>query len=305
MMMRESALSQRAAEESLPLQDAFAVLFFVSVGMLFDPMVLVREPLAVAAVTSLVMIGTPLVTFAIIAAFGYPLATAFSVGAGLAQIGEFSFIVAGLGMRLGLLDAEGQNLVLAAALISIAANPLVFLAAGALEKWVPTKVHLPRDPLAELPVSIDSDFVTGHVVVVGYGRVGKRIAAALWEKRIPCVVIEQNRDAVEGLRQRSIAAVSGNAADAAVLIQGHVARARMLVIAMPETVHVRKMVEVARMLNPKIEIVVRTHSDDEARLLREDNIGEVFMGEHELAAGMTRFVLGRYEVTEENRDSNV
>lgn len=300
MMMRESALSHRAAEQSLPLQDAFAVLFFVSVGMLFDPMVLVRQPLAVAAVTAIVMVGTPLIAFAIVVVFGYPLATAFTVAAGLAQVGEFSFIVADLGMRLGLMTAEARNLVLAAALISISANSVVFATIGPIEQWARKRFRVARaidlrpDPLSELPASIDSAALTGHVVIVGYGRVGKRIAAQLWQQSIPCVVIEQTRDAVETLRARNRWAVAGNAAEPSVLIQGHVARARMLVIATPDTVDVRKMVEVARMLNPRVEIVIRTHSDEEAELLREDNIGKVFMGEHELAAGMSRYVLERY-----------
>lgn len=294
MMMRESALSHRAAQESLPLQDAFAVLFFVSVGMLFDPMVLVRQPLAVLAATAIVMIGTPLVAIAIILGFRYPMSTALTVGAGLAQIGEFSFILAGLGVTLGLLSAEGHSLVLAAALISIAMNPVVFAASEPLQKWARNRFPPRRDPLAELPMTVDASEVTGHVVLVGYGRVGRRIAGALSERAIPYVVIEQNRDFVERLRERNIHSVSGNAAEPAVLIQGHVARARILVIATPETVHVRKMVEIARMLNPRIEIVVRTHSDEEADLLRRDNVGEVFMGEHELAAGMTRHVLARF-----------
>jgi CPA2 family monovalent cation:H+ antiporter-2 len=294
MMMRESALSHRAAQESLPLQDAFAVLFFVSVGMLFDPMVLVRQPLAVVAATAVVMIGTPLVAIAIVLAFRYPLSTALTVGAGLAQIGEFSFILAGLGVTLGLLSAEGHSLVLAAALISIALNPVVFAASEPLQKWARKRVPPRRDPLAELPMTVDASEVTGHVVIVGYGRVGRRIAAALSEKAIPYVVIEQNRELVERLREQNIHSVSGSGAEPAVLIQGHIARARLLVIATPETVHVRKMVEIARMLNPRIEIVVRTHSDEEADLLRRDNVGEVFMGEHELAAGMTRHVLARF-----------
>jgi monovalent cation:H+ antiporter-2, CPA2 family len=294
MMMRESALSHRAAQETLPLQDAFAVLFFVSVGMLFDPMVLVEQPLAVLAATAIVTIATPLVAIAIVLLFRYPLSTALTVGAGLAQIGEFSFILAGLGVTLGLLSPEGYSLVLAAALISIAMNPLIFAASEPIQKWARKRFPPRRDPLAELPMSVDSAEVTGHVLMVGYGRVGRRIATALSEKGISYVIIEQNREFVERLREQNIHAVSGNGSEPEVLIQGHVARARMLVIATPETVHVRKMVEIARMLNPRIDIVVRTHSDEEADLLRRDNVGEVFMGEHELAAGMTRHVLARF-----------
>ena len=301
MMMRESALSHRAAEESLPLQDAFAVLFFVSVGMLFDPMIVVREPLAVISVAALIMIVSPLASMSFVVARRYPLKTALTVGAGLAQIGEFSFILAGLGASLGLMSNDGRSLVLAGALVSIALNPLVFGAAAPALRWAEARSDLARrlernpDPLAGLPMTVDASYLTGHVVIVGYGRVGHRIADALLEKRVPFVVIEQNREAVERLRRMNLAAVSGDATEASTLIQGHVARARMLVVATPDTVNVREIARIARMLNPKIEIVLRTHSDEEAGLLRSENAGEVFMGEHELARAMTRHVLGRME----------
>ena len=299
IMMRESALSHRAAEASLPLRDAFAVLFFVSVGMLFDPMVVVRQPLAVTAVVAIVVVGTPLIAIAIVLAFRYPLNTALTVGASLAQIGEFSFIVAGLGLSLGLLTPDGRGLILAGALISIAINPAVFALLEPAQRWIRRRSAVARqlerstDPLAELPMNVDSSVLTDHVVLVGYGRVGRRIARALLEKRVPFVVVEQSREIVEKLRQRHVPAVSGNGAEPSVLIQGHVARARMLVIATPEPVQMRKMVEIARMLNPGIEIVLRTHSDEEEALLRRENAGEVFMGEHELARGMIHHVLGR------------
>jgi CPA2 family monovalent cation:H+ antiporter-2 len=294
MMMRESALSHRAAEDSLPLQDAFAVLFFVSVGMLFDPMVLVREPLRVVIVAAIIMLAKTIVTVAIVLAFRYPLNTALTVGAGLAQIGEFSFILAGLGVTLGLLPAEGQSLILAGAMLSIALNPLLFSAIRPLQRRFPVHERS-MDPLATLPMSVDQELLTDHVVLVGYGRVGRRIADALFEKKIPFVVAEQNRELVERLRARNFAAVSGDATDPAVLIQAHVQRARMLVIATPDTFGVRKMAEVARMLRPSIDIVVRTHSDEEAELLRAENIGRIFMGEHELALGMTEHVLQRMD----------
>lgn len=294
MMMRESALSHRAAAESLPLRDAFAVLFFVSVGMLFDPAVVMHRPLEVAAVTAIVVLVNPLAAIAIILVFRYPLGTALTVGPGLAQIGEFSFILAALGVSLGLLTPQAQSVILAGALISIAVNPLLFAAAEPLRRRLDAR-SLARnpDPLAELPASVDGAMLTGHVVVVGYGRVGWRIVQALAKNHFSCVVIEQSRELVERLRQQNIPAVSGDASDPAVLIQGHVARARMLVIATPDTLQVRRMAETARMLNPLIEIVLRTHSDEEAALLRQERIGEVFMGEYELALSMTRHVLAR------------
>ncbi len=297
MMMRESELSHRAADESLPLRDAFSVLFFVSVGMLFDPQILIQEPVKILLVVAIIMIGKTLAAIALVLLFRYPLNTALTVGASLSQIGEFSFILAGLGIGLGLLPPEGQSLILACALISIALNSLTFTAIKPLRKWLLSRSSLARqmeerdDPLAALPMTTDPVYLTGQVVLVGYGRVGRRIVDALVENRIPVVVTEQNRDLVELLRKRHIPAVSGDASEPVVLIQAHIARARMLVIATPDTFHVRKMAEIARMLNPTIEVVVRTHSEEESRLLQTENVATVFMGEHELALGMTRHVL--------------
>ncbi|HWV91352.1 MAG TPA: cation:proton antiporter [Burkholderiales bacterium] len=299
MMMRESELSHRAAEESLPLRDAFAVLFFVSVGVLFDPMVLLEHPAKLVAVVAIVMLANPLVAAGLVLAFRYPLNTAMTVGASLSQIGEFSFILAALGVALGLLPTHGQSLIVAAALISIAANPLVFAGLRPAHAWIRARSSLARrlerrgDPLATLPMDTGEHYLSGQVVLVGYGRVGRRIAQALSAQGVPYVVAEQNRERVRELREKDIAAVSGDAADPAVLIQAHIARASMLVIATPDTVSVRRMAEVARTLNPAIEIALRTHSEEEARLLSKDNVGMVFFGEHELASAMTRHVLAR------------
>ena len=297
MVMRESSLSHRAAEESLPLRDAFSVLFFVSVGMLFDPAVIVEQPLKVLTVIAIVLIGKSLAAFGIVLAFRYPLNTALTVSASLAQIGEFSFILAALGMSLGLLPAEGQSLILAGALISIALNPLVFHSIEPVQKWLRAKSHRVRqleqrdDPLAQLPAEIEPEHMTNHVVLVGYGRVGRRIADALQQARVTFVVAEENRELVSRLRSRGMLAVSGDASDAAVLIQAHVARARILVIATPDSARARTMLDIARRLNPAIETVVRTHSDGEAELMRKEKVSRVFMGEHELARGMIRHVL--------------
>jgi CPA2 family monovalent cation:H+ antiporter-2 len=299
MMMRESELSHRAAEESLPLRDAFAVLFFVSVGVLFDPMVLLEHPAKLVAVVAIVMLANPLVAAGLVLAFRYPLNTAMTVGASLSQIGEFSFILAALGVALGLLPTHGQSLIVAAALISIAANPLVFAGLRPAHAWIRSRSRLARrlerrgDPLATLPMDTGEHYLSGQVVLVGYGRVGRRIAQALSAQGVPYVVAEQNRERVRQLREKDIAAVSGDAADPAVLIQAHIARASMLVIATPDTVSVRRMAEVARTLNPAIEIALRTHSEEEARLLSKDSVGMVFFGEHELASAMTRHVLAR------------
>ena len=302
MVMRESEFSHRAAEESLPLRDAFSVLFFVAVGMLFDPSVLMQQPLKVLAVVGIIMVGKSIAALALVLAFRYPLNTALTVAASLAQIGEFSFILAGLGLSLGLLPQEGMSLILAGALISIALNPLAFSAIAPVRAWVLEHSELARslerrqDPFAELPKSTERKYLEGQVVLVGYGRVGQRIAEALGEGGIPYVVAEQNREQVETLRIRGVAAVSGDAADPAVLIQAHITDAAMLVIATSDPVAVRKMAETARVLNPDIEVVLRTHSEDESELLQKEGIGKVFFGEEELARGMMSHVLERFNL---------
>jgi CPA2 family monovalent cation:H+ antiporter-2 len=301
MVMRESEFAHRAASESLPLRDAFAVLFFVAVGMLFDPVVVVEAPFRVLAVVAIIILGKSLAAMVLVLALRYPLNTALTVAASLAQIGEFSFILAGLGVSLGLLSGEGQSLVLAGALISIALNPLVFAIVTPLRTWIIARSAVARrleqrpDPFAELPMETESKYLKGQVVLVGYGRVGRRIARALGENGIPFIVAEQNRERVEALRKEGMAAVYGDAAgDPGTLIQAHIVDAAMLVIATPDTVDVRKMTTIARMLNPDIEIIVRTHSESEMELLESDGVGRGFFGVEELARGMSQYVLGRF-----------
>lgn len=300
MVMRESEFSHRAAQESLPLRDAFSVLFFVSVGMLFQPGILVEQPMRVLAVVAIIVLGKAAAAAALVLVLRYPINTALTVAASLAQIGEFSFILAGLGVALGLLPAMGMSLVLAGALISIALNPLLFAAVEPLRRWVLGHLELARrleqrqDRYAELPIDTERKYLKGQVVLVGYGRVGKRIAKAMDARGIPYVVAEQNRELVEQLRGQGVAAVSGSASDPAVLIQAHIAHAAMLVIATPDPLGVRQMADTARALNPTIEIVLRTHSEVESQMLRDDGIGKVFFGEEELAKGMTLHVLERF-----------
>ncbi|MBT2302742.1 Kef family K(+) transporter [Variovorax paradoxus] len=299
MVMRESEFSHRAAQESLPLRDAFAVLFFVSVGMLFNPAVLIERPLQVLAVVGVIVLGKSVAACVLVLLFRYPLSTALTVSASLAQIGEFSFILAALGVSLGLLPAEGQSLLLAGALISIATNPLWFSLIGPLQRWLHARSSFARslalrdDPLAELPVSTEAKYLSRQVVLVGYGRVGRRIAAELAAHDLPFVVAEQNRELVEKLRAEGMAAVWGDAADPAVLIQAHVARASVLVVAVADAMNVRQMIETARTLNPAIQTVIRSHNEDEARLLAQEVETTVFLGEHELAQSMARAVLSR------------
>lgn len=300
MVMRESEFSHRAAEESLPFRDAFAVLFFVAVGMLFDPTVLVEEPLHVIAVVAIIIIGKSIAAMGLVLAFRYPFNSAMTIAASLAQIGEFSFILAGLGLTLGLLPPEGMSLVLAGALISIALNPFVFASINPISDWLLSRSEMARrfnsrvDPYAELPMSTERKYLEGQVVLVGFGRVGRRIADALEERGIPYVVAEQNREIVESLRKKNVPAVSGDAAEPVVLVQAHIAQAAMLVVATPDSINVRQMVDTARTLNPEIEIVLRTHNEDESQLLRKENLGTVFYGEEELARGMTNHVMQRF-----------
>jgi CPA2 family monovalent cation:H+ antiporter-2 len=310
MVLRESEFSHRAAEETLPLRDAFAVLFFVSVGMLFDPVVLLEQPLRVLGVTAVIVLGKSVAAALVVLLLRYPLNTALTVSASLAQIGEFSFILISLGASLQLLPPEAQSLVVAGAILSIALNPFVFRAVAPAQRWLLARSALARrlnereDPLAELPLSTEERFLARQVVLVGYGRVGREIGEALGRAGLPFVVAEENRELVGQLRARGLAAVAGDAADPVVLVQAHVAQARLLVIATPDTLGVRRMAETARQLNPGIEILVRSHNQDEARLLEAEMGGKVFLGERELALAMARHVLGRFdEADSSNRGS--
>lgn len=304
MMLRESEFSHRAADDSLPLRDAFAVLFFVSVGMLFDPKILIDEPFKVLTVIGIIMFGKTIVAVALVLAFRYPLNTALVVGASLAQIGEFSFILAALSIDLGLMDTQTQNLIVAGALVSIALNAVLFATIDPLQKWIGKRPDLVRalskrtDPLATLPMSVDESFLSGQVVLVGYGRVGRRIAQTLSEHKIPFVVAETNREIVEQLRAQDIPAVCGDAAEAEVLIQAHITNASLLIAATSNTFHVRNMIEIARKLNPKIETLIRTHNEEEAKLWEKENIGKIFLSEQQLADGMAEHVLERMGKTE-------
>ncbi|MGP1717598.1 MAG: YbaL family putative K(+) efflux transporter [Methylophilus sp.] len=301
MIMRESEYSHRAAEDSLPFRDAFAVLFFVAVGMLFDPSILIKQPMQVLAVVGIIIVGKSLAAVAIVLALRYPLNTALTVAASLGQIGEFSFILAGLGVSLELLSQDAMSLVLAGALISIALNPLVFASIKPFSRWLVDNSDVARrlaqrmDPYGELPMTTERKFLEGQVVLVGYGRVGKRIAMSLEASNIPFVVAEQNRELVEKLRKKGQPAVSGNAADPMVLIQAHIANAAMLIIATPDSMDIRKIVDIAKQLKPDIEVVIRTHHEDEYQRLQKEVGDTVFFGEEELAKGMSAHVLQRFE----------
>lgn len=297
MVMRESALSHRAAQESLPLRDAFAVLFFVSVGMLFQPSVIWERPWQLTGVVAIILLGKTLAAAALVLAFRYPLTTALTVSAGLAQIGEFSFILAGLGVSLGLMPAEGHSLLLAGALISIALNPVLFAAVEPLQRRIRQSSDLARllersdDPLAELPETVDLNHLTGQVVLVGYGRIGQRIGESLRQRKVPFVVAEQDREIVEILRQQDIPAVSGALPEPVVLIQAHVARASVLILALSESGPERKLIATARALNPGIRIIMHAPSDEEAALYARENLDAIFVSEKTLVTGMVECAL--------------
>ena len=297
LVLRESEFSHRAAQESLPFRDAFAVLFFVSVGMLFDPLVLVDRPLQVLAVTAIIMLGKSLAAAGLVLALRYPLNTALTVSASLAQIGEFSFILVAMGGKLNVLPPEAQSLVVAGALLSIAMNPLLFSAVEPARRWVLQRSLLARrlesrdDPLAELPMSTDRKYLARQVVLVGHGLVGQRIAQALAERSIPFVVVEQNRERVEALRAAGIPAVYGNAAEPEVLVQAHIAEAGMLVVAASESTDVRPMIQTARTLNPDIPVVVRAPNEEEAGYLIAEGAQQAVHAKGALAEVMLREVL--------------
>ncbi|MEY2684604.1 MAG: inner membrane protein YbaL [Pseudomonadota bacterium] len=300
MMMRESEFAHRAADETLPLRDAFAVLFFVSVGMLFDPAVIWQSPIKLLAVVAIIMLGKTVAAVALVLVFRYPLNTALTVGVSLAQIGEFSFILAGLGLSLGLLPTEGQSLVLAGALIAIAANSALFAAIDPLRHWVLARSATARrmehrsDPLAELPADTPEDHLAGHVVLVGHGEVGARIAQALVQQGLPLVVAEQHRATVDTLREQGIQAVSGDATAAEVLIQAHIAQAAMLVVTCADPVAARLMVATAQTLNPAIVVVLRGQNAEESELLKHDCQGQVFQAEAALADQMATHIVAAY-----------
>jgi CPA2 family monovalent cation:H+ antiporter-2 len=294
MMMQESEFSHRAAEESLPLRDAFAVLFFVSVGMLFDPAVLWQSPGKLAATVAIILVGKTLAAVVLVLLFRYPLNTALTVGASLAQIGEFSFILASLGASLGLLPKEGQSLILAAAIVSIAANSALFGVLSPLLAWVREHSELARrleardDPLAQLPSNVDAARLSDQVVLVGFDTVGRQIKTQLEASHIHFVVADEGRDLVEALREQQVPAVTGDLTDPATLIQAHIARAGVLLITLTDTLKIRAMVDVARQLNAEIRILVHCASDEEAELLRQELLVEVFTIDEALADGMAR-----------------
>ena len=302
MVVKESDFSHRAEEETLPLREIFSILFFVSVGMLFDPRILIEQPLHVLAVIGIIMIGKTIAAMALVLFFRYPINTALTVGASLAQIGEFSFILATLGLSLNLLSIEGQNLILAGALISITLNSFIFSAIEPVQNWIRERSHLARllersgDPLSMLPDEVSQEYLRDQVVLVGHGEVGRRITKELMAQNIEVVIAEENREIVERLRQKGIAAVSGHATEPSVLIQAHIQHARLLVLSPMDILDIHKIVDIAKTLNPQIQVLVCAESKEEAEVIRRDNIGEVYFAKEEMAKNMTNHILNQIQI---------
>ena len=302
MVVKESDFSHRAEEETLPLREIFSILFFVSVGMLFDPSILIEEPLRILAVIAIIMVGKTLAAIALVLFFRYPINTALTVGASLAQIGEFSFILATLGLSLGLLTPDAQNLILAGALFSITLNSFVFSAIEPVQRWIRERSHLARllersaDPLAMLPDEVDQAYLRDQVVIIGYGGVGRRITENLIQQNIKVVIAEENREIVEKLRSQGIAAVSGEATEPNVLIQAHIQHARLLVISPMDILDIHRIVDISKQLNPEIQVLICAESKEEAAVIREEQLGEVFYAKEEMAKNMSHHILNQIEL---------
>lgn len=310
MVVKESDFSHRAEEETLPLREIFSILFFVSVGMLFDPSILWEQPEHVLAVVGIIMVGKTIAAMALVLFFRYPINTALTVGASLAQIGEFSFILATLGVSLKLLSLEGQNLILAGALISITLNSFIFSAIEPIQNWIRERSSLARllersgDPLAMLPDEVSQDYLRDQVVIVGHGEVGRRITKTLMVEEIKVVIAEENREIVENLREKGIAAVSGVATEPGVLIQAHIQHARLLVLSPMDIIDIHKIVDIAKTLNPQIQVLICAESKQEAEVIRKENIGEVYLAKEEMAKNMSNHILNQIEIAHHQAPSH-
>ncbi|WP_295910336.1 YbaL family putative K(+) efflux transporter [uncultured Xanthomonas sp.] len=288
MLLKESELSHKAANDSLPLRDAFAVLFFVSVGMLFDPHILVEHPWQVLATFLTITVGKSLAAFVIVRAFGHPTGIALTISTSLAQIGEFSFILAGLGVSLAILPETGRDLILAGALLSIIANPLLFTW---LDRWQARQaVEAPVTVEPELPPGPSLDLVD-HAIVIGYGRVGSALAAVLRERGVPVLVIDDNRDHVERAHADGIPGIRGSAAADRVLAEAHPDKAKIAILAIPQPLEAGEALAKLRALNPALTLLARAHSDAEVKHLLDHGADGTVMAERELAYSLAEMVM--------------
>ena len=301
MILSESPLSQQAAAESLPLRDAFAVLFFVSVGMLFDPSTLVHTPMALIATVLAVIVAISGSVFLLIRMLGGSMGTALFAAAALAQIGEFSFILMDLGLGLKLVPPEARNVVLGTSIITILLNPALLAGVEYLQRRrepAPSAKGVRSEAL--VPTSLRD-----HAVVVGYGRVGSLVADELAKSGVPVLVIEEIRDVVKRQREASLEFLGGNAADERVIAAAGLKDARLLFVAIPQAFDAGQIVEQARAINPDLRIVARAHFDAETDHLMQHGADAVIMGEREIARAMLDFAADRHRVVQiRDGDSN-
>lgn len=288
MLLKESELSHKAANDSLPLRDAFAVLFFVSVGMLFDPMILIAHPWQVLATFLTITVGKSLAAFLIVRAFGHPTGTALTISTSLAQIGEFSFILAGLGVQLAILPETGRDLILAGALLSIVANPFLF---SWLDRWqakqaqdAPAAVEPELPPGPPLPAD-------GHAIVIGYGRVGSSLAQLLRSCGVPVLVIDDNGDHVAKAHAAGIPGIRGSAAADRVLAEARPEHAKIAILAIPQPLEAGEALAKLRAINPSLTLLARAHSDAEVKHLLEHGADGAVLAERELAYSLAEMVM--------------
>jgi monovalent cation:H+ antiporter-2, CPA2 family len=309
MILAESQLSHRAAQESLPLRDAFAVLFFVSVGMLFNPMSILRDPLPVIVTVAIIILGKSIASFLIVIAFRRSAGTALTISASLAQIGEFSFILAELGVGLKLLPAEGRDLILAGAIISIILNPAVFWLCDRARPAIEARFgrvdvskagDVPDAVVEEEAVEQHVTTLAGHMIVVGHGRVGSVVVQAALDAGTPLLVIEDSEARLGTLRYRGVDVLVGNAVSSEILKLANLQGAKTVVIAIPDAFEAGQVAEQARAANPTIAIVARAHSDDEVAHLEKFGADIVIMGEREIARGMVDYLRARAEAPVES-----
>ncbi|ANB18277.1 YbaL family putative K(+) efflux transporter [Dokdonella koreensis] len=315
VVLNESKLSHEAANDSLPMRDAFAVLFFVSVGMLFDPKILIEQPVAVLATFLIITVGKSVGALFIVRAFGHPMQTSLTIATALAQIGEFSFILAALGVSLGLLSEDGRNLILASALLSIIVNPMLFVA---LDRWNARRDAEKSTKAAEaeaaegVPPATDDDFLPdralipagNHIILIGFGRVGSRVGKALHARDIPLVLIESDRDDCIAARSLGIPCILGNAVAPQVLADANLSTALVLLVAIPQTLEAGPIIRQAREVNPTLAILARAHSDDEVAYLLKAGADATIMGESEIARSMCDSVESLIRLTPRLRAAN-
>lgn len=305
MVMRESKYAHRAATDSLPLQDAFSVLFFVGVGMMLDWRVILEEPWSILTMLAIIMIGKSLTAFCLVHFLRYPLHTSLNVGAALAQIGEFSFILAAQGIALGMTDQKMLSMVVASAILSIALNPLMFAMIPYVRRfsvryfaWARAAAML-TDPYSVLPKETSRRMLMGQTILVGSGSVTRSVAKRLATDDVPFVCISEDKSFAEELREQKHAVISGDAADPMVLVQGHIVTAAQLMVIDIDPVKTLKIVEMAKQLNPELNIMARAGSRDEVEHLKQEGIANVYLDSESVSEVLTGNILDYYKKDEE------